>query len=130
MAGIVKQCLNSFRGFPQYNPHSCVITSSITKACLDLMVGWIHRYITHGSISLVADIARHKPFYSVCQAVFYVFAFKHKELLAMDKGKSSSQNLSPLPHRLIITKFKPFTPSVDKRKIYKPFTSPVYNCKI
>lgn len=62
--------------------------SSTVKACLDLMVPWIHNYISQASDSSHTDIKHHGPFYSLCQAVLYIFAFRHKELLQMPRGEN------------------------------------------
>ena len=63
-----------------------VLICSNVKVCIELMVSWIHLYISEASFTK-PDITHHGPFYSVCQAVFYVFAFKHTDLLAMSSGK-------------------------------------------
>ena len=61
---------------------------STVKACLDLMSAWTHTYIQKtADTCTTADIGHHGPFYSVCQALFYIFAFRHKQLLAMPNGK-------------------------------------------
>ncbi len=36
--------------------------------------------------NLRPDVARHGPFYSLCQAVFYVVIFRHKQILESDNG--------------------------------------------
>ena len=54
---------------------------------LDLLSSWAKRYITQSEdTGSDADIQRHGSFYSVCQALFYVFAFRHKQLLSLPKG--------------------------------------------
>ena len=35
---------------------------------------------------LRADVSKHGPFYSLCQAMFYVFVFRHKQILETDGG--------------------------------------------
>ncbi len=32
------------------------------------------------------DVTQHGPFFSVCQALFYIFVFRHKSLLEMAGG--------------------------------------------
>lgn len=55
--------------------------------CMDLMVRWIHSYLDETSQDFImADSTHHGPFYSVCQAVFYVFVFRSKEIFEMKKG--------------------------------------------
>ena len=63
--------------------------SSTVRDCLSMMIDWVHNYISHADYNRVSA-AHHGPFYSVCQAIFYVFAFKHRELLAMPKGEMIS----------------------------------------
>ncbi|XP_064617684.1 RNA polymerase I-specific transcription initiation factor RRN3-like [Liolophura sinensis] len=59
---------------------------STLKACLELMSTWVHRYLLQANRLTRADVRHHGPFYSVCQAIFYVFAFRHKEILDSEKG--------------------------------------------
>lgn len=53
------------------------------KSCLDLLVNWLHIYLNNQDSGTKAfcDVALHGPFYSACQAVFYTFVFRHKQLL-------------------------------------------------
>ena len=54
------------------------------------MVQWIHDHKEDAEKfqRISGDFARrHRTFYSVCQAVFYVFVFRHKELMSMDEGE-------------------------------------------
>ena len=32
-------------------------------------------------------VARHGPFFSLCQSVFYIFVFRHQSLVEMEKGE-------------------------------------------
>ncbi|XP_078097007.1 RNA polymerase I-specific transcription initiation factor RRN3 [Mustelus asterias] len=68
------------------------------KACLDLLVPWIHHYIDSqdAGTKSYCDVALHGSFYSACQAVFYIFIFRHKQLLSgnLRKGLSYLQNLN------------------------------------
>ncbi|XP_004705814.1 RNA polymerase I-specific transcription initiation factor RRN3 [Echinops telfairi] len=54
------------------------------KSCLDLLVNWLHIYLNNQDSGTKAfcDVALHGPFYSACQAVFYTFVFRHKQLLS------------------------------------------------
>lgn len=58
--------------------------SSTVKSCLDLLVNWLHMYLNNQDSGTKAfcDVALHGPFYSACQAVFYTFVFRHKQLLS------------------------------------------------
>jgi len=51
------------------------------KLYVDTMVAWIRRYIKHSPRSSYPDVKRHGPFYSACQAVFYVFVHRHEDIL-------------------------------------------------
>lgn len=60
---------------------------STVTACLDLMCQWVHLYLDSTSEDVVnADVNHHGPFYCVCQAVFYVFVFRSKEIFETKKG--------------------------------------------
>lgn len=58
--------------------------SSTVKSCLDLLVNWLHVYLNNQDSGAKAfcDVALHGPFYSACQAVFYTFVFRHRQLLS------------------------------------------------
>lgn len=63
------------------------ITISTTKACLEKLTSFIHSYIRDSNVShstdfMYTNLQSHGPFYAACQAAFYIFAFRHKELVA------------------------------------------------
>ncbi|KAL4240278.1 DNA independent RNA polymerase I transcription factor [Mactra antiquata] len=62
-----------------------ISTRTVMKT-LELMVEWAHNYTKMCQDCLMADISRHGPFYSVCQSIFYTFAFRQKELLETKTG--------------------------------------------
>ncbi|XP_034449158.1 RNA polymerase I-specific transcription initiation factor RRN3 [Hippoglossus hippoglossus] len=69
------------------------------RACLDLLLSWIHRYIDSQDNSgrqACCDISLHGPFYSACQAVFYTLIFRHRAMLEgnMKKGLEYLQSLN------------------------------------
>lgn len=69
------------------------------RACLDLLMSWIHRYIDGQDSSdkqTFCDISLHGPFYSACQAVFYSLIFRHRAMLDgnMKKGLEYLQSLN------------------------------------
>ncbi|XP_023278631.1 RNA polymerase I-specific transcription initiation factor RRN3 [Seriola lalandi dorsalis] len=69
------------------------------RACLDLLLSWIHRYIDSQDSSgrqACCDISLHGPFYSACQAVFYTLIFRHRVMLEgnMKKGLEYLQSLN------------------------------------
>jgi len=61
------------------------------KACLDLLVPWLHLYIDSQDTGSKAfcDINLHGPFYAACQAVFYTLIFRHNVILegSLKKGQ-------------------------------------------
>ncbi|KAK2816800.1 hypothetical protein Q5P01_024991 [Channa striata] len=69
------------------------------RACLDLLLSWIHRYIDDQDSSgrqVCCDINLHGPFYTACQAVFYTLIFRHTAMLEgnMKKGLEYLQSLN------------------------------------
>ncbi|KAM9784572.1 RNA polymerase I-specific transcription initiation factor RRN3 [Syngnathus typhle] len=69
------------------------------RACLDLLIPWIHRYIDSQDSKggqACCDISLHGPFYTACQAVFYTIIFRHGAILAgdMKKGLEYLQSLN------------------------------------
>ncbi|XP_013415248.1 RNA polymerase I-specific transcription initiation factor RRN3 [Lingula anatina] len=71
------------------------VAISTVMDCLKLICDWVHQYIDQTSDSIrQADVQHHGPFYSVCQAVFYVFVFRHKEMLELKKGYKFAESLN------------------------------------
>ncbi|XP_053550517.1 RNA polymerase I-specific transcription initiation factor RRN3 [Bombina bombina] len=68
------------------------------KACLDLLVNWLHCYIDNQDAGSRAycNVTFHGPFYAACQAVFYTLIFRHKQILDgnLRKGLAYLQNLN------------------------------------
>uniref|UniRef100_A0A3Q3WJR7 Uncharacterized protein n=1 Tax=Mola mola TaxID=94237 RepID=A0A3Q3WJR7_MOLML len=69
------------------------------RACLDLLLSLIHRYIDSQDSSgkqVCCDISLHGPFYTACQAVFYTLVFRHRAMLEgnMKKGLEYLQSLN------------------------------------
>ncbi|XP_028268436.1 RNA polymerase I-specific transcription initiation factor RRN3 [Parambassis ranga] len=69
------------------------------RACLDLLLSWIHRYIDSQDSSgrqVCCDISLHGPFYTACQAAFYAIIFRHRAMLEanMKKGLEYLQSLN------------------------------------
>lgn len=85
--------LGSFLARAKFIP---VIT---VRACLDLLLSLIHRYIDSQDSSgrqVCCDISLHGPFYTACQAVFYTLIFRHRAILEanMKKGLEYLQSLN------------------------------------
>ncbi|XP_076000053.1 RNA polymerase I-specific transcription initiation factor RRN3 [Genypterus blacodes] len=75
------------------------IPAVTVRACLDLLLPWIHRYIDSQDSSVrqaCCDISLHGPFYTACQAAFYTLIFRHRAILEenMKKGLEYMQNLN------------------------------------
>ncbi|XP_039630528.1 RNA polymerase I-specific transcription initiation factor RRN3 [Polypterus senegalus] len=53
------------------------------KACLDLLVLWVHQYIDSQDTGSKAfcDVMLHGPFYAACQAIFYTLVFRHRQMV-------------------------------------------------
>jgi len=69
---------------PLHTVGSKRVSIDATMRCLDLMFQWAHSYIDHIEESVVVpDQARFGLFYYVCQAMFYIFCFRHRQLMAM-----------------------------------------------
>ncbi|KAF6272481.1 RRN3-like protein, RNA polymerase I transcription factor [Rhinolophus ferrumequinum] len=79
------------------------------KSCLDLLVNWLHIYLNNQDSGTKAfcDVALHGPFYSACQAVFYTFVFRHKQLLSgnLKKGLMYLQSLNF--ERIVMSQLNP-----------------------
>lgn len=54
--------------------------------CVELMMTWCHTYTKTCQDCVMADVVHHGPFYSVCQSIFYVFAFRQKEIFETKAG--------------------------------------------
>lgn len=61
----------------------------MVKGTLQQMAEWIHSYIsTQDGLECVnSDVRVHAVFYSTCQALFYVVAFRQKDLLDSRKSR-------------------------------------------
>ncbi|XP_022407916.1 RNA polymerase I-specific transcription initiation factor RRN3 isoform X2 [Delphinapterus leucas] len=79
------------------------------KSCLDLLVKWLHVYLTNQDSGTKAfcDVALHGPFYSACQAVFYTFVFRHRQLLSgnLKEGLRYLQSLNF--ERIVMSQLNP-----------------------
>ncbi|XP_013872545.1 RNA polymerase I-specific transcription initiation factor RRN3 [Austrofundulus limnaeus] len=83
---------------------------STARACLDLLLSWIHRYIDSQDSSgrqVCCDISLHGPFYTACQAVFYTVIFRHRAILEanMKKGLEYLQSLNL--ERVVLSQLNP-----------------------
>lgn len=77
-----------------------------TRRCLDLLFQWAHSYMDHCEESVVGpDPSRFALFYSVCQSLFYIICFRHRQILNMQDGAMYMQGLGF--DRLINSRFNP-----------------------
>ncbi|XP_063555677.1 RNA polymerase I-specific transcription initiation factor RRN3 isoform X1 [Gorilla gorilla gorilla] len=78
---IIRQAAGNYIG--SFLARAKFIPLITVKSCLDLLVNWLHIYLNNQDSGTKAfcDVALHGPFYSACQAVFYTFVFRHKQLL-------------------------------------------------
>ncbi|XP_066147081.1 RNA polymerase I-specific transcription initiation factor RRN3 [Euwallacea fornicatus] len=84
------------------------ITLPLVKASMYQMAEYIHAYIANQDAveCLNSDLKAHRVFYSVCQALFYLVAFRHRDLIKSKKniifleslqlGKMVANRLNPL----------------------------------
>ncbi|NWR69588.1 RRN3 factor, partial [Centropus unirufus] len=93
---VIRQTAGSYIG--SFLARAKFIPVVTVKACLDLLVNWLHKYIDNQDTGANAycDVALHAPFYSTCQAVFYTLIFRHKQLLDgnLRKGLAYLQSLN------------------------------------
>ncbi|XP_050300204.1 RNA polymerase I-specific transcription initiation factor RRN3 [Anthonomus grandis grandis] len=84
------------------------VSLPVVKETMRQMAEWIHSYIgSQDSLDSVnSDVRVHTVFYSVCQALFYLVSFRHKDLVDRKKniifleslqlGKIVTNRLNPL----------------------------------
>eukprot|EP00096_Caligus_rogercresseyi_P010818 TRINITY_DN4056_c0_g1_i2.p1 TRINITY_DN4056_c0_g1~~TRINITY_DN4056_c0_g1_i2.p1 ORF type:complete len:570 (-),score=154.47 TRINITY_DN4056_c0_g1_i2:1864-3573(-) len=81
------------------------ISLSVAKSYLEKVTGWIHAYIKNSDYVhkdfMFSDIKAHGAFYSSVQCVFYMFAFRHEELV--EGGKKNMEFLKSLHFNTIVT---------------------------
>ncbi|MCJ8739011.1 hypothetical protein PDJAM_G00042450 [Pangasius djambal] len=85
------------------------IPIATVRACLDLLVPWLHLYIDSQDSGSKAfcDVSLHGPFYASCQAVFYTLIFRHRAILEgnMKKGLAYLQSLNL--ERIVMSQLNP-----------------------
>ena len=66
-----------------------------------LMVDWLHAYVSNmETTSGNANPNRHLPFYAICQAVLYIFVYRHQEIARLHDGKHYNFHWLSLIHPL------------------------------
>ncbi|XP_015270986.1 PREDICTED: RNA polymerase I-specific transcription initiation factor RRN3 isoform X2 [Gekko japonicus] len=93
---VIRQAAGSYIG--SFLARAKFIPVATVKACLELLVNWLHKYIDDQGTGSKAfcDTALHGPFYAACQAVFYVVIFRHRQILDgnLKKGLGFLQSLN------------------------------------
>uniref|UniRef100_A0A2K5U646 RRN3 homolog, RNA polymerase I transcription factor n=1 Tax=Macaca fascicularis TaxID=9541 RepID=A0A2K5U646_MACFA len=104
---IVRQAAGNYIG--SFLARAKFIPLITVKSCLDLLVNWLHIYLNNQDSGTKAfcDVALHGPFYSACQAVFYTFVFRHKQLLSgnLKEGLRYLQSLNF--ERIVMSQLNP-----------------------
>eukprot|EP00090_Calanus_glacialis_P028909 TRINITY_DN4634_c0_g1_i1.p1 TRINITY_DN4634_c0_g1~~TRINITY_DN4634_c0_g1_i1.p1 ORF type:complete len:607 (-),score=189.84 TRINITY_DN4634_c0_g1_i1:118-1938(-) len=73
---------------------------NLVMTYLDRITSWAMSYIrsretqASGLDFMYTDLNHHGPFYSACQAIFYVFAFRHTELTTSETRMKTLQGMS------------------------------------
>jgi len=76
------------------------VSVSLVMTYLDRITSWAMTYIrtretqAGGFDFMYTDLNHHGPFYSACQAIFYVFSFRHTELTGSEGRMKSLQGMS------------------------------------
>jgi len=94
MQGVFRQTAVSY--IASFIARSNYIKASMFCPCLELMCTWVHQYMVAAAYTTVMpDLNYHAAFYSVCQAIFYIIAFRQKDmLLHTQSGFQFAKNLN------------------------------------
>ncbi|XP_054955951.1 RNA polymerase I-specific transcription initiation factor RRN3-like isoform X2 [Pan paniscus] len=125
---IIRQAAGNYIG--SFLARAKFIPLITVKSCPDLLVNWLHIYLNNQDSGTKAfcDVALHGPFYSACQAVFYTFVFRHKQLLSgnLKEGLQYLQSLNF--ERIVMSQLNPlkiclpsvvnFFAAITKKVIY------------
>ncbi|XP_064405731.1 RNA polymerase I-specific transcription initiation factor RRN3-like isoform X2 [Halichondria panicea] len=100
-----------------YIARSKFIPMMMAKLCLSIMMRRIHEYLDGCSPdNMKPEVKLHGPFFSLCQAVFYVFVFRHKALLDSPDGLKFSRQLDF--ERVISSRHNPLKEVALKNVLY------------
>ncbi|KAF4093159.1 hypothetical protein AMELA_G00028800 [Ameiurus melas] len=104
---VLRQAAASYMG--SFLARAKFIPIATVRACLDLLVPWLHLYIDSQDSGSKAfcDVSLHGPFYASCQAVFYTLVFRHRAILEgnMKKGLAYLQSLNL--ERIVMSQLNP-----------------------
>jgi len=79
---------------------SASVSTPQLLAHLTKLTTWCHSYVRNKEEEdsridfMYTDLARHGPFYSACQAIFYIFAFRHEDLTSSTRRMKVMQGLA------------------------------------
>uniref|UniRef100_A0A3B3ZGG0 Uncharacterized protein n=1 Tax=Periophthalmus magnuspinnatus TaxID=409849 RepID=A0A3B3ZGG0_9GOBI len=106
-AAVLRQAALGYMG--SFLARAKFIPVATVRACLDLLVSWIHSYLdSQDSVDKqFCDLDLHGPFYSACQAVFYTLVFRHRAMLDgnMKRGLEYLQSLNL--ERVVMSQLNP-----------------------
>lgn len=58
------------------------------------MADWLHTYVSTSETNCGnCNPNRHLPFYAICQAIFYIFIYRHQEIARLPDGRRESMEL-------------------------------------
>ncbi|XP_059486415.1 RNA polymerase I-specific transcription initiation factor RRN3 [Neocloeon triangulifer] len=86
------------------------LTVNATRCIIAQMCEWCHAYLAMHDVPS-CDVKAHGVFYSVCQSLFYIIAFRHAELLRTEKGVAWMQSLGLA--KLVTSRLNPLKPCLS-----------------
>ncbi|XP_065345871.1 RNA polymerase I-specific transcription initiation factor RRN3 [Cloeon dipterum] len=84
------------------------VSVNATRCILQQMSKWCHAYVEAQQDATICDVKMHGIFYSVCQGLFYIVAFRHADLMATEKGLKWVQSLGLA--KLVTSRLNPLKP--------------------
>ncbi|KRT84891.1 hypothetical protein AMK59_856 [Oryctes borbonicus] len=120
-ASVIRQAAVAY--IASFIARASIVPLSMLKGTLQQMSEWIHSYISaqDGLECVNTDVRIHSVFYSVCQALFYVIAFRQSDLVktrrnigflnTLSLGKIVTCRLNPLRvcHPVVVQNFAAVT---------------------
>jgi len=97
-ASILRQTAMSY--LASFLSRSNIVTTPQVLGHLTKLTAWVHSYVRNreqeGQLLdfMYTDLARHGPFYAASQAIFYIFAFRHQELVSSPNRLKIIQGLA------------------------------------
>ena len=72
------------------------VTTATCSATLQLIAAWLHSYAAKHDCQSPPVLATHRTFYALCQTLFYVLIFRHRQLLATGTSAAAPWQLAAL----------------------------------